>query len=359
MQLWITRLADRRHVLKYASISQLEKIHGQSGKRWSTDRYLGHRPTANYAKGKNRHNALGFRGKEIITPKPADTFRIVCLGGSTTYTTAVEDANLSYPAILETQLKERGYKNIEVVNAGVGAYTSFESLVNFQFRVLDIEPDMVIVYHAVNDILTRIVWPQTAYRGDNSAAVCAASLKMPSILEYSSLARYIMIRAGIVKPHSSIDRWMAPHPASYLADDFEIQIKKNVYPSGIFKETPASEMLAKNKPVYFERNLENLASLAQKNNVKVVFATFAYSPDFPDEATVSSTEFINAYAEMNDVTKKTAAKTNSSLFDFGEVFPNDKNLFTDGRHLNEDGAKLKAKLFADYLINHNLIPDKP
>ena len=39
----------------------------------------------------------------------------------------------------------------------------------------------------------------------------------------------------------------------------------------------------------------------------------------------------------------------SSLW-FGAVFPTDRRYFTDGRHLNEDGAQLKAKLIGAFLL---------
>lgn len=42
------------------------------------------------------------------------------------------------------------------------------------------------------------------------------------------------------------------------------------------------------------------------------------------------------------------------MFDFAGLFPADKNYYTDGRHVNIEGAKFKARLFADYLIESGL-----
>jgi len=89
-------------------------------------------------------------------PKPAGQFRIVCLGGSTTYTSDVKDYRDSYPYLLEKYLKAQGYNDVTVVNAGAGSWSSWESLINFQFRVLDLDPDLIIVYHGINDILRPI-----------------------------------------------------------------------------------------------------------------------------------------------------------------------------------------------------------
>ena len=71
--------------------------------------------------GKNRHNALGYRGKEVTREKAPGVFRVLVLGGSTTYETSVEDWQLSTTEVLERQLADRyGRSEVEVVNAGCG-----------------------------------------------------------------------------------------------------------------------------------------------------------------------------------------------------------------------------------------------
>lgn len=50
--------------------------------------YLGYENNSDY--DKNAHNSLGFRGPEI-EPKDNETYRIALVGGSSTYTSEVED----------------------------------------------------------------------------------------------------------------------------------------------------------------------------------------------------------------------------------------------------------------------------
>ena len=354
-RVWLNNFAGERRFLKYASLRQLQKKYAHTGRKWALHRYLGHYPAPNYQKGPNKHNSLGYRSDEIVLPKPEGVLRIVCMGGSTTYTTEIEDYKLSYPALLEKELVGRGYKNVEVINAGVGAWTSWESLINFEFRILDIEPDIIIIYHGINDLIARMVWPAEAYRGDNSGQSTPVTMPMPSIFEYSSLLRYFMIRMGLVKPHSSIDRHIAKAPETYRYDDFYKQKIAGTYPEGIFKNTSIKQMLTTNKPKYFKRNIENIVAIANYRDIKTVLATFAHSPLFPDDPVVSSEECIAAYSEMNQVLKDISAETGANLFDFTSVFPTDKSYYTDGRHVNVEGAKLKAKLFADYLIESGLV----
>ena len=39
------------------------------------------------------------------------------------------------------------------------------------------------------------------------------------------------------------------------------------------------------------------------------------------------------------------------------LFPADKKYYTDGLHVTVEGSRLKAKLFADYIVENKLIPE--
>jgi lysophospholipase L1-like esterase len=93
-------------------------------------------------------------------------FRIVTVGASTTYGFFLDDEE-TYPAQLQQVLREEyGYENVEVINAGVPYYTSWDALVNIAFRIPELEPDLVILYEAINDIYARNVLPD-CYQGNN------------------------------------------------------------------------------------------------------------------------------------------------------------------------------------------------
>jgi lysophospholipase L1-like esterase len=358
-QIYINHFASEEAFTRYASLSQLQKKEGfpSSKSRYTPHRYLGYYPTPNFQKKKDKHNSLGYKGQNIEKPKPGE-FRIVCIGGSTTYTEKIKDYRFSYPYLLEKELHKRGYKNVTVINAGASAWSSWESLINFEFRVLDLEPDMIIVYHGINDIHPRLVWPPEAYQGDNSGAREAnhTGLFMPSILEYSTILRILMIRTGLIKSHSAFSRTIIKEPSTFYADDFNFQKLKNTYPSGVFKKVSAEQMLTVNTPKYFKRNIENMIVIAKHNNIKTVLATFAYSPLFKNKPRVSSREYIFAYSQLNGILKSIAKEMDVNLFDFANVFPKKKCYYLDGRHVTKKGAKLKAKLFADYIVEAKLLP---
>ncbi len=352
-RVYLVNFASEATFKRYASLRQLKERYVQS--QYSPHPYLGYYPTPNYQKGKNKHNSLGFKGEEIVLPKPETEFRIVALGGSTTYTTHVADYRLSYPALLEKELAARGYDHVKVINAGAGGYSSWETLVNFSFRVLDLDPDMIIIYHAVNDNTYRLVWPPEAYRGDNIGSKgFQQTMFMPSILEYSTVFRILMINLGLAASHNALDKVF---PKTFYSQQLRTQIARGTYPEGIFREISAEKIIKTNYPVYFIRNLKNIIAMAKQHNIQVLLATFAHSPEANNLPGFE--QFFWTFKEMNGIIKTIATENEVALFDFASKFPTDAAYFAgDPIHVNEKGVWLKAKLFADYITEEKLIPEK-
>jgi len=217
---------------------------------------------------------------------------------------------------------------------------------------------MIIVYHGVNDIHTRIVWPADKYVGDNSGYRAPHQIVMPDLIEYSSLIRFFLLRMGIITPHSNINRTLDIMMKNSYAFDFANQKKKGTYPSGIFKDCSAQKMLDTNQPVYFKRNIANIVNIALARNIVPMLVSFAYSKQFDNPMTTSA-EYIGAYAQMNAILKDIAEEKNIYFYDFYSEFPQDKKYYTDGLHVTELGAELKAELFAKYIDENRIISHKP
>src|SRR5262249_25564332 len=96
-----------------------------------------------------RLNTRGQRGREPTMPKPRDTFRVVCEGGSATFDLLAPDDEHTWPARLGDLL---GPRRVDVVNAGFNGWTSAESLVSLELRDLDLAPDLVVVLSGWNDL---------------------------------------------------------------------------------------------------------------------------------------------------------------------------------------------------------------
>jgi lysophospholipase L1-like esterase len=99
-------------------------------------------------------NSTGLRDREFGIAKPADTFRVLVLGDSTTFGWGVRQEK-TFAKLLENKLNERpppGWpKHVEVINAGVGNYNTAQEVAYFMERGRLYKPDMVILAFFIND----------------------------------------------------------------------------------------------------------------------------------------------------------------------------------------------------------------
>lgn len=101
-------------------------------------------------------NNQGFRGSSVDLPKPRGTYRILALGGSTTFGWGVKDSD-TYPSLLEALLNDRCTpkfaSRIEVVNGGVPGYVSAQNRLSLERKWLRYQPDKVLIMDGLNDFI--------------------------------------------------------------------------------------------------------------------------------------------------------------------------------------------------------------
>lgn len=99
-------------------------------------------------------NDHGFLSDRLSMPleKAEDEIRIATIGASTT-----ANLNLNYEdnwpgklgALLQSEFPD---KKVTVINAGIPGFNTAQSIGNLTLRVLPFSPDVVIIYHAYNDL---------------------------------------------------------------------------------------------------------------------------------------------------------------------------------------------------------------
>ncbi len=359
---YLWNIASEDEFNLYASINQVRERYGngffvnKSDKRrliYSPHHYIGYMPTIDYQEGANRHNSLGYRGEETTLAKPEGIYRIVALGESTTYGTEVEDYRDAYPYKLEEYLHDQGYDYVEVINAGVGGYTSYETFMNLIYRVHDLQPNLVVSYQGLNDIHTRLIYPYEFYRGDNSGYrdVLLQNTSMPSIWEYSTALRIIGIINNLTKSHSAVD-WKFNLYASYRYDGiYKDQFEENgEEPGPIIHGFSAMDMMGNNPPVYFERNLRNFVSANQLADIETLFVSFISTPEINDYT--NSLVYQTGLSEHNQIVREIAVDLDIFYYDFASEFPIDIEYYADGRHMTAAGNALRGQYIGDYIIEN-------
>jgi lysophospholipase L1-like esterase len=98
-------------------------------------------------------NDEGFRGPSFPAVKRPGVLRVACIGDSWTFGMNVNQ-DRTYPARLEGLLEKRPDApagSIEVMNFGVLGYSSFQGLELLRRRVLDLQPDGIVIGFGMND----------------------------------------------------------------------------------------------------------------------------------------------------------------------------------------------------------------
>lgn len=298
--------------------------------------YVSYLPNPDY----EGHNALGYRGEEIALPKPEGTFRIVALGGSTTYSTGTT-AQESYPALLQKILREEyGLSQVEVVNAGMLGYTSWEALTTFAFRALELEPDMVIYYEGVNDLVVRERSTTDCFLGENALRglnpIRGLFVERAAAYTPNALNRLVGITFGTLQNPLTLDSAFEPTRIPCEGDEGDMTIDRR---------------LEANTPYYYVKNVRNIALLAQANGVQPILSSWVYNT-LADRPAL----WREAIAEQNLALAEMAEANGIPFYDLVATFPEDNALWeADGIHMVANGTREQATQYARFLVENGFI----
>ncbi len=143
-----------------------------------------------------RLNSDGFRGREYAIPKPEKMLRILTVGNS------VVQGGTPYLSTWQQGLKRKlksffrsgHYTEVEVINAGVGGYFSWQTLLRLRDRGLKYQPDWVLVMVGWNNMLASSLDSWKPRMSFFEAAKRAARTALPERLYTTQLIRQLLLR---------------------------------------------------------------------------------------------------------------------------------------------------------------------
>lgn len=113
-------------------------------------------------------NSFGFRGDEITIEKSNEIIRIFMVGGSTTFGAGATSDDNTIPVLLQQKLeKSNPMKNIEVINAGIPFADSFRETYLIKNKILQFQPDIIIIYDGWNDAHHKKVYDNVLGKSEN------------------------------------------------------------------------------------------------------------------------------------------------------------------------------------------------
>lgn len=152
-------------VLSYAYLRLAEGYDGQHLMMHQFDDYKNIHPTPHYQDTRGViHNAQGFRrAEDVALNKPAGTYRIFLMGGSTAYGlgSLSPQGHQKYPVLKNAETIDRYVeeflqrtmpsRRIEVINAAIPSHSSHHHLIYLNQTILKYHPDMIIFIDGYND----------------------------------------------------------------------------------------------------------------------------------------------------------------------------------------------------------------
>lgn len=272
-------------------------------------------------------NPQGFRGPERPIAKKRGVYRVACLGGSTTFTQKVKEDE-TYPVQLEAALR-RAWPGleVEVLNAGVKGYTTAESLMNLVHKVLDHQPDAIVVYHAINDLYPR-TYPGFAPDYSHCRRVWAPEEveKSDPLRLLERTATYPLLRDSLTdyRKRGGLYYWVYP-PEDLRA--------------GVDPRTRSTTMA-------FRRNLMAMCRVARSRGIACVLVSQAQNPE-----TIEPGDAKPLIAEMNEVTADVARAEQGLFIDAAKDFPGGDTYDPgDAVHMTGKGAGILAARIAEGMI---------
>jgi|GEM_PF-2753203 len=275
-------------------------------------------------------NSLGLRGSEVKAKKES-CYRIVVIGGSAVFGGSVPGDDMTFCGLLEKHLRGKYKKDIEVINAGIPAFVSMQELILFENKIIEMKPEMVIIFDGFNDCLTIL-------KRENRPNYPWWFSKIER-LYYESISKLFMEkRLKKYRPTKHFLKWV--NKRRELA-------RKKTY-------NVNAEQIA-----FYRRNLNLMCHLAGSYGIKSVLAfqpVIVYKKHkSPAEEKIIDRldgEYLESLVRMCDLAKnamREVALENKVLFiDATECFDEfEEYIFVDEVHFNQRGHEIVADLLAD------------
>lgn len=257
-----------------------------------------------------RINSQGTRGQEIVQPKPANTIRILSLGDSRTFGWGLTEDE-TYTVRLGKLLQEKlgPSRRVEVINAGVNAWSYPQMYVYFRERGLAYQPDIVILADAN-------LWTQFSEKSS------------PEFVK--SFLRRVWLK-------NFLRRFAIYHfVVEVQLKSFYEQHRSKFIPVDPQKDTLFKEAQQSDPDELFRDAIENLCRLAQTNGVKPLLLNL---PIFDDLASTNLTAPLRAKRVVSE-------RLGVSIVDVAEeIRPGGKELYLDADpvHFDAKGNEIIAR----------------
>jgi hypothetical protein len=289
--------------------------------------------------GKWPINEKGYRGPDFTIAKPEGTIRIIFYGGSAVFD-PWSPGEKDWPRRVENILRQNGFPNVEVINAGIPGHASFDSFGRFFAEGHTFDPDYVVLYNAWNDI--------KYFRSE-----------VPLLRQFSPLIPFSDPRLNYQGP---IDRFLSEHSQFYVRlRDRYYHWKLRIGPEG---QKPPGEYVSEIGELglkQYRLNVEMFVDLAHNIGTVPILMTQARlitQNNTEDQRARIHYEYqllthqalYETFKKTDEVIYDVAKEKDVFLIDVSQPLTGRSELFMDSVHLTDKGAEELATITAQEIM---------
>ncbi len=303
-------------------------------------------------------NNYGFRGDDLVMPKPENEYRIFLVGGSTMECFYLDDTE-SIENLMQQFLNDeiRGQdtsKQFQIYNAGKSGLRSDDHVALISQRLVHLQPDLIIVMCGLNDLRAAmhnfdyLHYDQYAYKD---------GIGFWRQIRMLSTEFQIGRRLQNIATNFSSDKIDVVESLKYNSDySSKIKLQKNGNPSSEFPKTNLDA---------YRNNLNSIAGICKSNGVELIFCTqqttwnsavdskcqeYSWMRYLPkQDLTVGEMVMDSTMNIYNNVMHFVAKKDFVRLTSTEMEMEKSTGLFYDDCHFNAKGAKLFAYQLTQFM----------
>ena len=254
---------------------------------------------------------------EVAYSKEDNEIRIVFIGGSTTQNSS-NAQKLKYSSEVQQYFNaDFSNQKITVLNAGIAGFSSAHSLINLSLRIIEFQPDLVIIHHNINDRTVNII-------GNKPFPDYSNKYLSDFFLGYEhrkGFSGFLLRNFKSVR----ILMWSSRFIRSVLVDTKHKEIDyKNIE-------------LAKK---YFKRNLESIIAICDKHNIL---------PLLLNQPAKNLSENL-IHQDYNNIIKNVSHQNNIYFIDIATLISQKEDYFIDEVHYTSSGIKAIADFIYPVIV---------
>jgi lysophospholipase L1-like esterase len=252
-------------------------------------------------------NSYGYRGDELLMPKPKNEFRIFMVGGSTTECLILND-DIEICRVLQQNLNEKIHDDVQVkvYNAGKSGDRIFDHTAMISQRIVQLDPDMVILFSGVNDLAAGISGFDYLHYQSTSNVKASYFRQMVWIATELQLPRRLYNLYNVLAPKENIE--LITSRTNYRQ---KVDLRRS---------KPLSDEIPRVNLSPYEGHLRTIVGIGAVHDFKVLFMTQATSWNSNDPETEKWHWMSNAGDRQlrEDLLDSALEKYNDSMRQVGE-----------------------------------------